>query len=232
MEIVTGTSYAEGQMCGLLAVDIAGFGAPDRDDDIQQHLRAALYGMLECAFNRSDVPWEECVHEDRGDGALITIPPVIPVPRVLNPLPEVLNGLLRRHNRLSAPSACMQLRAAAHVGYVCRDQYGYTGTAIVQLCRLLDAPALRRLLADSGAEMTFAVSDYVFDSIISQNATLTDPDSFSQLPVEVKETRSVAWAYLPGTRNPADTALPASDAHPLAIPISRRCGRGGGLAAS
>ena len=43
------------------------------------YVHKSLYEMLETAFDRSDVPWSCCVHEDRGDGALVLVPPTIPV---------------------------------------------------------------------------------------------------------------------------------------------------------
>jgi hypothetical protein len=190
----------EGRMCGLLAVDIAGFGC--RDDDTQCHLRAALYGTLKHAFSRSDIPWSECVIEDRGDGALIMIPSAIPVMRVLGPLPDLLSGLLCRYNRLSSDLAYMRLRAAAHVGYVSRDDYGIAGGAVVQLFRVLNAEPFRQRLASSGADLAFAVSGYVFDSIISRHPALIDPGDFQPLAIDAKETSTLAWVRLPGSTAP------------------------------
>jgi hypothetical protein len=198
MNAPAGTGNAEGQICGLLAVDIAAFGAPARDDDIQAYLRAALYGMLESAFKSCGVPWRCCAHEDRGDGVLIVIPSAIPVTRVLGLVPGRLSSLLRHHNRLSSSAAHIRLRAAAHIGHVRRDRYGLTGDAVVHLFRLLDAQPLRQLLADSGADMAFAVSGYVFDAIIRRQPAVADPGTFCLMTVEVKETRTLAWATLPG----------------------------------
>ena len=65
MNALTEDADGKGRICGLLAVDIVGFSR--RDDDMQCYLRAALYGMLRQAFRRSDIPWPDCVIEDRGD---------------------------------------------------------------------------------------------------------------------------------------------------------------------
>lgn len=215
MNTPAGTGNAEGQICGLLTVDIAGFGALARDDDVRGHLRAALYAMLEDAFNRSGVPWRSCAHEDLGDGVLIVIPAAIPVTRFLGLVPGRLSGLLRRHNRLSSSAACMRLRAAFHVGHVRRDRYGLVGDALIHLFRLVDAQPLRHLLATSGADLAFAVSEYVFDAIIRRHPTLMDPCTFYPLTVQVKETRTLAWAMLPG-----NTALPSSIRAELASRLS------------
>jgi len=54
-----GSSFVSpnGHLCGLFAVDIAGFNASCRDDDIQIYVHESLYAMLQKAFDRSDVPW-------------------------------------------------------------------------------------------------------------------------------------------------------------------------------
>ncbi len=86
--------------CGLFAVDIAGFTRPLRDNDIQIYLHKSLYEMLETAFDRSDVPWADCSHEDRGDGVLVVAPPMVPA-SMLVPIPDRLRALIRRHNHVS-----------------------------------------------------------------------------------------------------------------------------------
>src|ERR1700685_3708964 len=79
-----------GQICALLAVDIAGYTRPDRDDDIRMFIREELYRILEQAFDKSGVPWSSCFHEDRGDGALVIVPPGIAGNGIIDPLPERL----------------------------------------------------------------------------------------------------------------------------------------------
>src|SRR6266700_6068164 len=48
---------SDGQVCTLFAVDIAGFTAPERDDDIRLYLHEELYKLLEKAFDGSGIPW-------------------------------------------------------------------------------------------------------------------------------------------------------------------------------
>src|SRR4029078_2923063 len=42
---------SNGQVCTLFAADIAGFTAPERDDDIRLYLPEELYKLLERAFD-------------------------------------------------------------------------------------------------------------------------------------------------------------------------------------
>jgi len=44
----------------MLAVDIAGFTKPHRDDEIRLYLHGELYELLQRAFDGSDIPWADC----------------------------------------------------------------------------------------------------------------------------------------------------------------------------
>lgn len=189
---------ANGQICTLFAVDIAGFTRPERDDDIRLYLREKLYEFLEKAFDDSGVPWAACCREDRGDGALVVIPPDIPGKGVIDPLPERLRTLVRRHNHVSSAAARLQLRLAAHIGPVDHDGHGFVGTDVNLLFRMLEARPLKRALAESAAELALVVSDYVYGSLVCRYPTLVSPEAFRAARFQVKQTRAKAWTYLPG----------------------------------
>ena len=191
-----------GQVCAMFAVDIAGFTRADRDSEICLYLRRSLYQILQDAFQGSGLPWDECHHEDRGDGVLVILPPHIPGYGLIDPLPERLRGLIRRHNRVSREPAQMQLRAAANIGPVDRDDHGLVGDDLNLLFRMLDARPLRRALTDTGAELALAVSRYVHDSLVIRHPSLVDPAQFRPLEARVKRTRIHAWIYVPGQQPP------------------------------
>jgi len=193
---------ASGQVCAMLAVDIASFTRADRDSEIRLYLRRSLYQILHDAFTGSGLPWTECHHEDRGDGVLVIMPPHIPGYALIDPLPERLRGLIRRHNRVSRDPAQMQLRAAASIGPVDRDDHGLVGDDLNLLFRMLDARPLRQALTDTGAELALAVSPYVHDSLVTRHPTLVDPAQFRPLQARVKRTRIHAWIYVPGQQPP------------------------------
>jgi class 3 adenylate cyclase len=188
---------ADGQVCAMLAVDIAGY--TDRDEEIQLHLRRALYQMLGAAFTASGAAWERCRWQDRGDGALIMIPPGIPSHTLISPLPAQLRNQLRGHNRIVTESARMQLRAAIHIGPVYRDAHGFAGEDLNLLCRMLDAQPLRRALAGSGTDLALIVSDHFYDTVILRHPSLTDPAAFQPLRTVVKRTRVHAWMHVPAS---------------------------------
>jgi hypothetical protein len=198
-------------VCGLFAVDIVGFGEPCRDDDVRLYVHRSLYDVLEAAFDGSGVPWAACVHEDRGDGALVVVPPAISIAGLLHPIPDKLLVLLRRHNRVSCDAARIRLRVAVHVGPVHHDGHGFVGHDVNYLYRMLDAPALRRMVKEPGAEIAYITSRYVYENVVTSRPSLVSPDAFKPVTVRVKETRARAWAYTLGSCGSAHdrASLPA-----------------------
>jgi hypothetical protein len=93
-------------------------------------------------------------------------------------IPERLRRLVRRHNRVSCEAARIQLRVAAHIGPVHNDGHGFVGRDVNLLFRLLDARSLKRMLAQSGAEVAFITSGYVYENVIRRRPSLVDPALF------------------------------------------------------
>jgi hypothetical protein len=188
------------QMCGLFGVDIAGFTGPGKDGDVREHMRTALYRILKAAFDGSGVPWDGCVHEDRGDGALIVIPAAMGAADLVDPCLERLCSQIRLYNRMSCPAARMQLRAAAHIGMLHHDGHGFVGDAVNLLFRLLETRPLKQQLAAAGTELAYIASNYVYENVVLCHPTLVDPGAFRPTWVRVKGARVRAWIYVPGAR--------------------------------
>jgi hypothetical protein len=202
-----------GQVCAMLAVDMAEFTRPDRDDDHRMFMHEELYRILEQAFDGSGIPWTACFSEDRGDGVLVIVSPGIGATGIIDPLPERLRSLIRRHNHVSSAAARIQLRAAAHLGPVHHDGHGFVGTDIDFLFRMLDARPLKYALASAGADFALIVSDYVYGNIVSRHPSLVSPTAFQRVRFQVKHTRAQAWTYVPSapTSSAATTARLGSD---------------------
>jgi len=192
------TLPVDGQLCAVFAVDIAGFTRSDRDDDIRSYLHQQLYEYLRVAFDHARVPWDECFCEDRGDGVLVVIPPEISVKGLIDPMPEKLRGLVRRHNHVSSDAAQMQLRAALTIGPLEHDGYGFVGTDVNFAFRMLASRSFKRMLADSGEELGLVVSDYVYRALVCRYPSLLAPGAFRAVRFQAKNTRVQAWTSLPG----------------------------------
>jgi hypothetical protein len=181
----------------MLAVDIAEFTRADRDDEIQLYLRTCLYGLLREALGGSGMSWDQGQHEDRGDGVVVIFPPDLAAQPIIDAFPARLGCLIRRHNRFSCEPARMQLRVAANIGPVYCDEHGFAGDDVTYLCRMLDAQPLRQALSESGADLAFIISDYVYEKLVVRRQSLTEPRSFSRVRTRVKRTPVHAWIYLP-----------------------------------
>jgi hypothetical protein len=190
---------ANGQVCTLFAVDIAAFTGPHRDDDIRLYLHEDLYRLLEKAFDGSGIPWADCFHEDRGDGVLVVLPPGIACTGVIDPLPERLRSLIRRHNHVSCEAARIQLRATVHIGPVHHDGHGFVSSDIDFLFRMLEARPLKRALTGSSVELALMISGYVYRNVVCRYPSLLSPEFFQPVRFQVKSARAQAWTCLPGT---------------------------------
>lgn len=140
----------------LFLVDVEKFGDQSRTNAHQVAVRDGLFRSLRWSFARSGVPWERCRCEDRGDGALVLIPPDVPKNLLAGPLPLELVAALEKHNAACEFQARMRLRAVLHAGEVHLDEYGAAGAAIYLAFRLLESAALRSVLAGSPDALTFS----------------------------------------------------------------------------
>jgi hypothetical protein len=186
-----------GAHCSILYFDIAAFGDPSRDNDIQAFVRRGLYRILRKAMNRTGIPWDRCYREDRGDGVLAVVPPEIPTVRLLR-LPAWLRAEIHRHNKCSSQAAGIRLRAALHAGAVHRDAYGLSGRALVHAARLIEAQPAKDALARPGAELVFILSEPVYESVLAQSAHLPEAAAYRPFETRVKESSLRAWMTVAG----------------------------------
>ena len=134
--------------------------------------------------------------EDRGDGALILVPPEVPKTRLVTSLPGMLAAAVSRHNAGCAVPERMRLRVALHAGEVYRDAHGVAGAAVNHAFRLAEAPALRSALAASPGVLALIVSDWLFSEVVRHDPA-AEPGSYRQVQVTVKETAAVGWIRVP-----------------------------------
>ncbi len=188
--------------CSIVLTDVAGFSDPVRNDGDREVVRAAMYEILRSCFDAAGVPWAGCYREDRGDGAVVVVPPTISTHRLVDPLLAELAGRLRQYNRRASEVVRIQLRVALHVGPVRRDSEGLTGQAVITAARIVDAPVLKARLAAEHADLIFAASDYVYDHVVRNCGGQVDPVAFEHIECQVKETHVSAWAHLAGRMAP------------------------------
>jgi hypothetical protein len=150
------------------------------------------------ALDNSGLTFEDCYHEDRGDGLLLLPDPRASLDAMVTSVVDDLNGEVRRQNQVAAPEARIQLRVAVHSGPVHFDRYGVTSRDMIHAFRLLDAPAFKRRVRESGARLGAIISSRLYDDVVRPDVGRADPADYQRLRVEIKETRTWAWLRLLG----------------------------------
>jgi class 3 adenylate cyclase len=192
----------------IVAVDIEGFGARQANPE-QLAVRDGLYRCLRESLARSEIPWDVCYHEDRGDGVVFLIPAEIPKEFLVARFLAEFCAALRRHNEATEGKGKIRVRLVMHAGEVHRDAYGVAGTAVNVAFRLLEAEPLKQALASSHGALAVIVSPWFFDGVI-RHVPAGEPASYRQVPVSVKETQTLAWICRPDDPYSAsESAAPA-----------------------
>ncbi len=181
-----------GENCTVILTDVVAFGAHKRTDTDRSIIRKALYSMMQAAMPG----FPDARLEDRGDGVLIVIPPDVPTARAMNRLLRVLPRELDQHNSSHRNPAQFQLRLSVNVGPVVSDAMGVSGEALIVAARMVEAPALKEAFTGSTARLGVIVSPFVYDTVVRHDQDRDYVASYSQVGVEVKESRTTAWMML------------------------------------
>lgn len=180
----------------VMVVDVERFGDRSRTNLNQLAVREGLYRALTDAFRQSGIVWENCQIEDRGDGALVLIPPDVSKTCLVTSLPAALVATVSRHNAACCEAERMRLRVALHAGEIYRDSHGVAGAAINHTFRLAEASELKSILALSPGVLALIVSDWLYKAIVRHDPSAA-PDSYRRIRVAVKETTAVGWIRVP-----------------------------------
>jgi tetratricopeptide (TPR) repeat protein len=180
----------------IVAFDVEGFSS--RTDLHQGAARRNLYESLEQGFTEAGVPWAACdTSQDRGDGVLVLVPLDIPHVCLVDQLPHRLAAAVRRNNAVYAAEAHIRLRMAVHVGKIEFDDRGIVGHTVNFVCRMLEAPVLKAVLAASRGVFSLMVSDWFYREVVQPDPALR-PETYSEVPIGIKEeSQTTAWIRLP-----------------------------------
>lgn len=183
----------------IFVCDIVGFGERAGRDRVQEHLHLGLYRTLRAAFGASGIRFDDCYHEDRGDGVMAVLPAEADAALLVFPLVDHLRAEVRRANELASDAAAMRLRVALHCGRMGSDAEGLVGTTVNHVFRLLDAPGFKQAMKESTAAVGVLASAEFHAAVIRDGRGAIDPERFRPIDVHVKETRTTAWIHVPGT---------------------------------
>ena len=205
----------------IVVVDVEGFGDQRRTNRDQVAVRDGLYRALRDAFGRAGISWDDCGHEDRGDGVFVLVPAEVPKALLAESLPSALVTALRAHNGAHPGPERIRLRMALHAGEVHYDQHGVTAVSVNLAFRLLDASALKAALASSPGLLAVITSSWFFEEVVRHSSAVL---AYRPVEVAVKETTTIGWICLPDHLDPAGRAmlerLPAGAAVPGVQPAA------------
>jgi tetratricopeptide (TPR) repeat protein len=188
----------------IVVVDVEGFGDHHRTNADQVVVRAGLYRAMRETFGSAGVSWDDCRHEDRGDGLFVLVPAEVPKGLLIEQLPPVLAAKLRGHNDVHPGTQRIRMRMALHAGEVRYDGYGVTGASVNLAFRLLDASPLKTALAGSPGVLAVIASSWFFEEVVRHSAVAS---AYCQVKVSVKETTTTGWICLPDQAGPAALAM-------------------------
>jgi hypothetical protein len=174
-----------------------------------------LVDILELAFQDAGVPTGSLEIQEQGDGGLAFLQTggQVDEPRLIVGLINSLRTRLTDLNEDLVVQARVRLRLSLHEGVVHRAAHGYVGPAVIEVCRLRDADAVRSALAGSDAPMVAVVADTLYRDVLSHSYHGLPASAFVPVDVQVKSYTGRAWIYLPGVAQAANAASGRDTSH-------------------
>jgi class 3 adenylate cyclase len=183
----------KGENCTVLLTDVVAFGALHRSDHDREIIRREGLEMMRASLGPL---WDVCISQDRGDGLLIIVPPQVPTAKIMSCVHRELPGRMRLHNRTYSESARIRLRLAVNVGPVISDPLGLSGESIIRTARLVEAMAIKKAMAETGASLGIMLSEFVYEIAVQSAGDFIDAAEYKKVEVSNKEFIGLAWMRL------------------------------------
>jgi hypothetical protein len=183
----------------VVGVDIERYSG--RNIRHQQMLQNDLSRLMGEAADDAGIHRERWDRQWTGDGELAVLPPDADLVAVVGRFVTELHARLATRNEDSAPELRMRLRMAIHQDVVIRNGSTLAGHALLNLSRLLDAPAVRRALGKAEhAQLALIVSQPVYRKVVESGLGGLRPQQFVEARVDIPEKRfsELAYVHVPG----------------------------------
>jgi hypothetical protein len=178
-------------------------GFSKRSTLVQRDGREGLRDIVGEALARTGIPDDAVQLQDRGDGFFGVVSAEVPAAEVVADLPRELRIALGAYNRTRNEAGRLRLRVALHQGQVVVDGTGFAGRASVVAARLVDAPALRRVIDGTpAADLALIVSSDMFDATVRDRLRGLDPGEFREVHLDLPSFTGTAWVNVPGVSTP------------------------------
>ncbi|GAB3744947.1 hypothetical protein GCM10027598_80530 [Amycolatopsis oliviviridis] len=180
----------------IIVIDLVAFGA--RGDLAQLTAREDLDTVVNAALRASGLSRARLRFEDRGDGMLIFVSPVVSKAMLIDPFVPALRTRLHAHNTAAPAERRIRVRVAIHAGEVVQGPHGWIGTELNLACRLVDAAVVREEFAHQPqADLVVAISDVIHRAVVRHGHRGTDVASYKGVRVATKEVITRAWIHSP-----------------------------------
>lgn len=196
-----------------VAYDVASYsGRGTRGEFVAQ---ARLTDVLKYAFREAGCAPGSAEVQEQGDGGIAFLPTGgdVDEPRLIVGLINALCTGLAELNTDIVAAAQIRLRVGLHEGVVHRAAHGYVGPAVIEVCRLRDADAVRSALAGAAGPLAVVVADSLYRDVLAHGYHGLPAAAFTELEVQAKTYHGRAWLYLPHAGYPAQ-AEPAGSRPP------------------
>ena len=182
----------------MLVMDIE--NSSGRPEYVRARLQDDASALMDRALYEAGLAVGEYTVDERGDGALIVLPPDASKSRITDVFAHRLPLWLRRLAGQRSELARLRLRIGLNCGDASvTDQGSWLGTAVDTLFRLVDAaPTKQALAAASDALMVLIVSDAWYADAVRPGLGDTFEDDFRPLTIASHGRDFPAWLTLPG----------------------------------
>jgi hypothetical protein len=207
-----------------LVTDIAGYSGhtvPERADAEHRLMRVQNFALAHArAYRVQSLP-----RENRGDGQLLLLPPLLDPTTAIPALVAGLRHALHLANSDLGLFGRLRIRVSLAVGAIQqRAPLGPQGNALITACRLNDAEQLKQALTQrTDADLAFIVPDDLYRDVIRHDFGSLRSAEFTKLKIAAKGYTGPAWMYLP-TSGPMQEAA-TSTWRATAVEFARRRSR-------
>lgn len=184
----------ERMICVAYGVESYGGHGRHRESSVQDRLAA----LLDSVFAEAGLAVHDYQVQEKGDGVLALLPMHGDIQEA-----RLVAGLIRSFeiglaviNEGMLPAWHIRLRVAVHQGVVEHGAHGYVGPALTEVCRLLEADAVRSVLVASDSFLVVAVADSLYQDVLAYGHYALPGSAFRRVAIKAKRFRGIAWIYL------------------------------------
>lgn len=181
----------------VLGVDIERFSTLGMLE--QRAAQATLAHVLNHAAAAADLPRSTWCILHKGDGELAILPSDVDAAWMVSIFTDQLAQELLRLRSDTDAQPKIRLRVSMHHGTLTVGELGPIGPALIDACRLLDAPLTKAALAaDPSSDLVLVVSEQLYQEVVTTRFHGLAPDRFRPIQEEIKGA-TYAWYLCQGS---------------------------------